>query len=287
MERTSPILDTSTAVIKEQNIHENQITGYTLSGSFWMSGSHEHEDIARAEIPTPNTSAELQITRPSKDDVALTKEETVSATKATAESTEGSNFCTICSKFFSTRANFKRHMRVHTNEKLSQCDVCGKRYTSTSQLRTHVAAAHLGVVFSCDECDKIYKTKAGLSCHKRTHKGIFSYVCMVCGRGFNYKTDFERHSLGHEDIKPHICEKCGRAFRSVNNLRRHVKTCGVTHRAFSCGTCGKQFKSERFLNYHVKIFHGNTVVFSQCSTCNALFRHTSSLYKHKKKTGHE
>ncbi len=46
--------------------------------------------------------------------------------------------CTRCGKSYTCKTSLERHMRVHTEEKLSTSDQCGKSFTQSVSLNDHM-----------------------------------------------------------------------------------------------------------------------------------------------------
>ena len=70
--------------------------------------------------------------------------------------------CTACSKEFTPKSDFDRHMKIHSGIKDYKCNVCFKEYTRKSTLDTHMKV-HTGVKeYKCDVCYKEFTQKYNL-----------------------------------------------------------------------------------------------------------------------------
>ena len=76
--------------------------------------------------------------------------------------------CDVCSKYFGTKAQLKRHQQIHTGE--YKCNICFK---------------HL----SCKRC---------LTDHQRIHTGEQRYQCQKCGKKYYSVNGLKLHVNGHK-----------------------------------------------------------------------------------------
>ncbi|XP_066555229.1 zinc finger and BTB domain-containing protein 20 [Amia ocellicauda] len=105
--------------------------------------------------------------------------------------------CTLCSKTFTAKQNYVKHMFVHTGEKPHQCSICWRSFSLKDYLIKHMVT-HTGVrAYQCSICNKRFTQKSSLNVHMRLHRGEKSYECYVCKKKFSHKTLLERHMALH------------------------------------------------------------------------------------------
>ncbi|KTG29163.1 hypothetical protein cypCar_00008300 [Cyprinus carpio] len=105
--------------------------------------------------------------------------------------------CTLCSKTFTAKQNFVKHMFVHTGEKPHQCSICWRSFSLKDYLIKHMVT-HTGVrAYQCSICNKRFTQKSSLNVHMRLHRGEKSYECYICKKKFSHKTLLERHMALH------------------------------------------------------------------------------------------
>jgi uncharacterized C2H2 Zn-finger protein len=83
--------------------------------------------------------------------------------------------CEICSKVFTKRSSFKRHMSDHKDERPHQCE----------------------------GCDKAFKHKHHLIEHRRLHSGEKPYQCPKCLKKFSHSGSYSQHiNHRHSSCRP-------------------------------------------------------------------------------------
>ena len=64
---------------------------------------------------------------------------------AASRQPNGGYACHYCSKFMKDKNDMRRHIRMHTGEKLFQCPICGKCCSRKNNLKVHLQNVHRNV----------------------------------------------------------------------------------------------------------------------------------------------
>ena len=112
--------------------------------------------------------------------------------------------CPHCGEFFAYPFLIKRHMTVHTGERLFGCDVCNKSFSRKASLNAHQK--------------KIHKDLAASGVSPATDR-----TCPHCGEFFAYPSDMKRHMTVHTGERLLGCDVCNKSFSRKASLNAHQK----------------------------------------------------------------
>lgn len=187
--------------------------------------------------------------------------------------------CPDCGKEFSLKGNLTKHMQLHTDEKSYYCPECNKAFLKKVYLDQHMRVHTGEKPFKCTECDKAFSLKGNLTQHMMLHTGTKSYHCTVCSKLFLKKSYLTQHMRIHSGDKPYKCTICEKAFSLKGNLSQHLKRhSGI--KPHKCEECGKSFALKGALNEHIKV-HGGEKPF-KCLECDKAFNRKVYLVQHQR-----
>ncbi|XP_053608684.1 zinc finger protein 260-like [Plodia interpunctella] len=219
--------------------------------------------------------------------------------------------CDICTKEFSTQSHFKRHMKMHSDEKQSygrenqqqnmnncddikdecevhdtcddvskkiKCDICAKEFVTKSLLNRHMKLHSEERPYECTKCSKSYSRQDQLLQHMKWHDGIKPYICSYCSKAFNQLCSLKDHIRTHTGETPYLCSECGKSFTNSSNLRQHLmRHSGL--KPFTCNLCPKSFTTKGQMTAHMTTHTGAHPY--KCEECGSSFTKANSLKKHK------
>lgn len=93
-----------------------------------------------------------------------------STSSAHSSNTRKSMTCPHCSKSFTHRGDFNKHIRTHTGEQPYKCEICNKRFAHTSNLNRHLKVHSGDRPYVCTVCNKNFNRKDKLDLHKKTKR---------------------------------------------------------------------------------------------------------------------
>ncbi|XP_041829661.1 endothelial zinc finger protein induced by tumor necrosis factor alpha-like isoform X6 [Melanotaenia boesemani] len=188
--------------------------------------------------------------------------------------------CSECGKQFLYKLSFKKHARVHSQEKPQKpfgCHDCGKRFNKKSHFQSHMRIHTGEKPFGCRDCGKSFNERGTLSKHTRIHTGEKPFTCNDCGKQFREKGALSIHMRVHTGEKPFACPSCGKRFRDQGTLCKHMKV-HTGEKPFACYDCDKRFSERTTLLKHMRVHTGEKPF--ACSDCGKSFSERGSLKLH-------
>lgn len=137
--------------------------------------------------------------------------------------------CECCKQDFINTSDYNRHLALYPSHKQFVCEICECRFTSERKLKTHTKKKHLS---SCMFCKSCFKTKPELEAHmKIKHNSKF---CYICSTSFNsndslkihlFDNHFELQTIGVRGNTQYNCKKCNAEFYTKYSLNEHLGGC--------------------------------------------------------------
>ncbi|CAH2100347.1 unnamed protein product [Euphydryas editha] len=169
--------------------------------------------------------------------------------------------CYFCGKFIKGRKNVYRHLKGHTEQKIT-CTIC-KKAMNKSSYHTHMKR-HSGVKsYTCEKCASTFYTSAELCNHKRWvhNKQEKLFKCDLCdykcAKAYNIKVHKKKHTG-----KNFPCTFCGRFYLSADKLSSHERT-HYDEKKFACPQCNAKFFNRDSVRKHLKLKHSLAIINEQ------------------------
>ncbi|KAL0808622.1 hypothetical protein ABMA28_013060 [Loxostege sticticalis] len=100
--------------------------------------------------------------------------------------------CPECPEVFPDRQKYRIHfITTHTNDYFS-C-TCGKKFDSKSNLKKHMVVHTKEKLFPCTVCSKAFSRKKNLVQHMWIHSEHKRFECVDCNKQFNQKVTWKSH----------------------------------------------------------------------------------------------
>ncbi|KAI5638063.1 zinc-finger double domain-containing protein [Phthorimaea operculella] len=223
--------------------------------------------------------------------------------------------CQVCSKTFTLKANLRRHMNVHSENKMYPCDKCDMSFHRKDYLVKHNSLKHsqsksitespikkhnslkhsqsksitespIKKLQEC-KCGKKFYDKWRLQkhldfyCKLNPSNDEKKFFCDLCNKGFSHKYVLKEHLMRHSNEKTLICDFCGDVFPQKYLLIRHIlHHMTVPKVMYECEICDKKFIRSWSLKKHL-ISHTGKKPFA-CKYCGRNFRSRWGCLNHEK-----
>lgn len=175
-----------------------------------------------------------------------------------------SNQCNVCKKQFVNLKSFRKHLRMHIEDRPYKCKLCNRGFTEENYLNNHMRT-HMPEdqkPHECKICKRRFIHMTLLNKHMLKHSGEKPFVCKICNKGCYAENSLLKHMKIHEKkegdpaLLKHICDYCKREFPDAGSLDVHIKQ-HTGDRPFLCNICGKCFPQRFNLELHLRTHTGN------------------------------
>lgn len=155
--------------------------------------------------------------------------------------------CPVCVRWFRTVEGLKRHLIVHSQQKLFNCGLCPQSFSSPEDLEGHKKSVHDDVsvehesrgggstredsqnnqfkFFRCNTCPRVYHSMKSLKEHRRK-------VHSLLGGNHVAKTTETLGVVQNSQMNFFRCQLCQRTYHSLQSLKNHRRR---VHRIFAGG----------------------------------------------------
>lgn len=167
--------------------------------------------------------------------------------------------CSYCGKQFMNKADYARHIGIHTGYKGFLCKLCKRGFHQRGNMVIH-KQKHNGMkneFYRCHYCEKHFTNKLHFLVHERRHTGAKPFECRQCLKGFNQQSSLTNHQRIHVDIKAYKCDHCETLFVQKSSADQHRRM-HTGDKPYKCRFCQRNFpiKSKRILHEN-RHYNGN------------------------------
>ncbi len=133
--------------------------------------------------------------------------------------------CQYCGKFMKSRNSIFGHVRQFHSETLImyQCEECGKNFRQKGNLKKHVLIHTDEKLFKCTLCERTFKYPEQLRRHELWHKDGNKFHCHFCHRRFVMQFELSKHMRIFHSGHVYTCEFCYTECRHAHTMKRHLQ----------------------------------------------------------------
>ncbi|CAL4120913.1 unnamed protein product [Meganyctiphanes norvegica] len=130
--------------------------------------------------------------------------------------------CQYCDDRFLLASQLKRHLLVHTGDKVFKCSHCKFVGSRRHYLRQHLLKMHVNRDgMKCGLCEVKFESEGEIRKHMMVHLGRKILTCKTCNYKCFYKNALKTHACKKQRYK---CDLCNKNFHGRRVLDKHMKT---------------------------------------------------------------
>lgn len=191
-----------------------------------------------------------------KSDIQIDSEDAKTRKQPRKYNTTDKIHCDKCTKKFSSKVSYDRHMFIHGDlfEKAKIvrdeprdfiCVICSVTFQDHEVLYNHMKDhkdaeenQHHGI--TCQLCLKTFFSLKNIIRHSKYHdeNAILQCPHADCEKKFGYEDIFIDHMLNHES-RSFVCDLCSKSFAKLHKLRQHMVTHSDNAKPYLCPQCGE------------------------------------------------
>ena len=108
--------------------------------------------------------------------------------------------CPHCTRKLRSQKNLENHMQQHGQKFI--CEMCGMDFPRKQALKRHIQIHSGEKLFLCHICGKVFGCMSSQQIHILTHVEQRPYICDICGKSFTQRTPMMLHRKKHPGNHP-------------------------------------------------------------------------------------
>nr|NP_001121586.1 zinc finger protein Ci-ZF(C2H2)-56 [Ciona intestinalis]FAA00092.1 TPA: zinc finger protein [Ciona intestinalis] len=197
---------TNSPVVHSEDVKKERVANSTMEFEFNLNANEENSTATipdQQEVQGQSTcNNNVERLKPDVLNVSTIAENLKQSSKKNKKKKKKKQYvCKICKSLFEQRAQFRQHIKVHSEIKPYKCEMCPKGFGRLKSLNQHKITHN---IFSCQDCNGVFTQKSDLDQHHTPdHCPHFQKqvtTCLICGQKYKRKSSLSKHMREKHNI---------------------------------------------------------------------------------------